>query len=90
MKYLCFLANDNSLIELTKFFQFLFKLDPGSMTGEIGVMFNIPQPYTVRSRRLSQVIRINQHHFKQMVKPYSQDGKAIMSNFTQVCRFIHT
>ncbi|KAK2446119.1 potassium channel KAT3 [Trifolium repens] len=63
--------------------QFLFKLDPGSMTGEIGVMFNIPQPYTVRSRRLSQVIRINQHHFKQMVKPYSQDGKAIMSNFTQ-------
>ncbi|XP_073225455.1 potassium channel KAT3 isoform X2 [Cicer arietinum] len=63
--------------------QFLFKLESGSMAGEIGVMFNIPQPYTVRSRRLSQVIRINHHHFKQMVKPFSKDGKAIISNFTQ-------
>ncbi|XP_073225458.1 potassium channel KAT3 isoform X5 [Cicer arietinum] len=62
---------------------FLFKLESGSMAGEIGVMFNIPQPYTVRSRRLSQVIRINHHHFKQMVKPFSKDGKAIISNFTQ-------
>ncbi|AES73751.1 putative potassium channel, voltage-dependent, EAG/ELK/ERG [Medicago truncatula] len=63
--------------------QFLFKLDPGSMVGEIGVMFNIPQPYTVRSRRLSQLIRIDHHHFKQLVKPFNEDGKAIITNFTQ-------
>nr|AFK34330.1 unknown [Lotus japonicus] len=46
-------------------------------------MFNSPQPYTVRSRRLSQVIRINHHHFKQMVQPFSDDGKAIINNFIQ-------
>jgi len=54
------------------------------MVGEIGVMFNIPQPYTVRSRRLSQLIRIDHHHFKQLVKPFNEDGKAIITNFTQV------
>jgi len=57
------------------------------MAGEIGVMFNIPQPFTVRSRGLSQVIRINHHHFKQMVQPFSDDGKAIMYNFIQVWKF---
>ncbi|KAG5034278.1 hypothetical protein JHK87_009188 [Glycine soja] len=64
-----------------KFFQFLFKLESGGMAGEIGVMFNIPQPFTVRSRGLSQVIRINHHHFKQMVQPFSDDGKTIIYNF---------
>lgn len=57
------------------------------MAGEIGVMFNIPQPFTVRSRGLSQVIRINHHHLKQMVQPFSDDGKAIMYNFIQVWQF---
>ncbi|KAL2346822.1 hypothetical protein Fmac_000822 [Flemingia macrophylla] len=41
------------------------------------------QPFTVRSRGLSQVIRINHHHFKQMVQPFSDDGKAIIYNFVQ-------
>ncbi|XP_068484254.1 potassium channel KAT3 [Phaseolus vulgaris] len=63
--------------------QFLFELESGDMAGEIGVMFNIPQPFTVRSRGLSQVIRINHHHLKQMVQPFSDDGKAIMYNFIQ-------
>ncbi|KAL5074245.1 hypothetical protein RYX36_013229 [Vicia faba] len=63
--------------------KFLFKLEPGSMVGEIGVMFNIPQPYTVRSRRLSQLIRIDHHHFKQMAKPFNEDGKTVIHNFTQ-------
>ncbi|KOM41918.1 hypothetical protein LR48_Vigan04g211600 [Vigna angularis] len=63
--------------------QFLFELESGDMAGEIGVMFNIPQPFTVRSRGLSQVIRINHHHFKQMMQPFSDDGKAIMYNFIQ-------
>ncbi|KAJ1411036.1 RmlC-like jelly roll fold [Sesbania bispinosa] len=61
----------------------LFKLEPGDMVGEIGVMLNIPQPYTVRSRRLSQVIRISHQHFKEMVQPFTDDGKTIISNFIQ-------
>ncbi|KAH8492568.1 hypothetical protein H0E87_021953 [Populus deltoides] len=53
------------------------------MAGEIGVVFNIPQPFTVRTRRLSQVIRLSHHHLKQMAQPHSEDGKKIISNFIQ-------
>ncbi|KAJ7966084.1 Potassium channel like [Quillaja saponaria] len=63
--------------------QFLLKLESADMVGEIGIMFNIPQPFTVRSRRLSQVIRISHCYFQQMVQPYDEDGKAIVTNFLQ-------
>ncbi|KAL2236984.1 UNVERIFIED_CONTAM: Potassium channel KAT3 [Sesamum indicum] len=51
--------------------------------GEIGVIFNIPQPFTVRTKRLSQVIRISHNHFKQLVQPLMEDGKTIISNLLQ-------
>ncbi|XP_041021102.1 potassium channel KAT3 isoform X1 [Juglans microcarpa x Juglans regia] len=63
--------------------QFLSKLGSADMAGEIGVFFNIPQPFTVRTRRLSQVIRLSHHDFKQMLQPHSEDGKTIISNFIQ-------
>ncbi|XP_016744733.1 potassium channel KAT3-like [Gossypium hirsutum] len=53
------------------------------MAGEIGVIFNIPQPFTVRTKRLSQVIRISHHQFKQMVQSESGDGKIIIANFME-------
>nr|XP_034920614.1 potassium channel KAT3-like [Populus alba] len=62
----------------------LSKLVSSDMAGEIGVVFNIPQPFTVRTRRLSQVIRLRHHTLKQMVQPHSEDGKKIISNFIQV------
>ncbi|CAH2077177.1 unnamed protein product [Thlaspi arvense] len=61
--------------------QVLAKLGPGDMAGEIGVVFNIPQPFTVRTRRLSQVIRIGHHDFKEMVQSDIDDAKIIMTNF---------
>lgn len=63
--------------------QFITILGSPEIFGEIGVMFNIPQPFTVRTRRLSQVIRISHNHFKQLVQPLSEDGKIIVSNFLQ-------
>ncbi|KAK6912695.1 LOW QUALITY PROTEIN: Ion transport domain [Dillenia turbinata] len=63
--------------------QFLSKLGAADMAGEIGVIFNIPQPFTVRTKRLSQVIRISHHHFKQLVQPSSEDGMTIISNLVQ-------
>ncbi|WZY68345.1 hypothetical protein YC2023_000585 [Brassica napus] len=59
----------------------LAKLGPGDMAGEIGVVFNIPQPFTVRTRRLSQVIRIGHHRFKEMVQSDIEDSKMIITNF---------
>ncbi|XP_061963735.1 potassium channel KAT3-like [Populus nigra] len=64
--------------------QVLSKLVSSDMAGEIGVVFNIPQPFTVRTRRLSQVIRLSHHHLKQMAQPHSEDGKKIIFNFIQV------
>ncbi|CAN6985188.1 hypothetical protein IGI04_000519 [Brassica rapa subsp. trilocularis] len=61
--------------------QVLAKLGPGDMAGEIGVFFNIPQPFTVRTRRLSQVIRIGHHRFKEMVQSDIEDSKMIITNF---------
>ncbi|XP_058201917.1 potassium channel KAT3-like isoform X1 [Rhododendron vialii] len=63
--------------------QFLSKLGSAEMAGEIGVILNIPQPFTVRTKRLSQVIRISHQHFKQMVLQHNADGKKIISNFIQ-------
>ncbi|XP_010526124.1 PREDICTED: potassium channel KAT3 isoform X2 [Tarenaya hassleriana] len=61
--------------------QVLSKLGPGEMAGEIGVMFNIHQPFTVRTRRLSQVIRIGHHQFKDLVQSDVDDAKIIITNF---------
>ncbi|XP_038898228.1 potassium channel KAT3 isoform X2 [Benincasa hispida] len=63
--------------------QILSKLESPQMAGEIAVMLNIPQPFTVRTRRLSQVVRISHHHFKQMLQRNNDDGKILFSNFTQ-------
>ncbi|KAM0046358.1 putative cyclic nucleotide-binding domain, potassium channel, voltage-dependent, EAG/ELK/ERG [Helianthus debilis subsp. tardiflorus] len=63
--------------------QCLIKLGPMDMFGEIGVFFNIPQPFTVRSRKLSQVVRISHHRFKQLVQSLDEDKKRIMINFTE-------
>ncbi|XP_047973159.1 potassium channel KAT3 [Salvia hispanica] len=63
--------------------QFLSVLKSPEMFGEIGVILNVPQPFTVRTKRLSQVIRISHNHFKQLVHPNSTDGKMIASNFIQ-------
>ena len=51
-------------------------------------VFNIPQPFVVQTRRLSQVIRISHHDFKQLVQPHNEDGKKIISNFFQVWKIV--
>ncbi|XP_072991097.1 potassium channel KAT4 isoform X1 [Typha latifolia] len=66
--------------------KFLSKLGPADMAGEIGVIFNIPQPFTVRTKKLSQVVRISHHHLMQIVQQHSADGKLILSNFLQFLR----
>ncbi|KAJ4708002.1 Potassium channel like [Melia azedarach] len=63
--------------------QFLSKLGPADVAGEIGVIFNIPQPFTVRTKRLSQVIRISHNHLKQVMQTDHEDGKKIISNFME-------
>ncbi|KAK8965824.1 Potassium channel KAT3 [Platanthera guangdongensis] len=58
-------------------------LHPADMAGEIGVIFNIPQPFTVRSKSICQVVRIGNSHFSQTVELHIEEGKMILSNFLQ-------
>ncbi|XP_020099660.1 potassium channel KAT3 isoform X2 [Ananas comosus] len=55
--------------------KFVSKLGPADMVGEIGVIFNMPQPFTVRSRKLSQVVRISHQHLRQIVQPCNIDAE---------------
>lgn len=77
------------LIKLACIFQFLSKLGSADLVGEIGVFFNTPQPFTVRTKKLSQVIRISHHHFKEMVQPQNEDGMIMIKNFIQVRNIIY-
>jgi hypothetical protein len=61
------------------------KIGPHGMAGEIGVMFDIPQPFTIRSRTLTQVIRISHSHLLHTIRPGTADGETIFSNFVKVC-----
>ncbi|KAL5558301.1 hypothetical protein UlMin_034512 [Ulmus minor] len=63
--------------------QLLSKLGASDMAGEIAVLLNVPQPFTVRTRRLSQVIRMSHLHFKQILQPQSEDGRILVSNFLE-------
>lgn len=64
--------------------QFLKKLGAADVAGEIGVIFNIPQPFTVRSKRVSQVVKISHSHFTQIVQSNISDRRKIIHNYLQV------
>ena len=53
------------------------------IAGEIGVMLNIPQPFTVRCRRLTQAVRVSQGHLLRVVRPHTADAARVLCNFVQ-------
>ncbi|PKA64204.1 Potassium channel KAT3 [Apostasia shenzhenica] len=59
----------------------LSNLGATDMAGEIGVILNIPQPLTIRSKGVSQVIRISHRYFTQIVELHAAEGKIILNNF---------
>ncbi|MCO5594765.1 hypothetical protein L7F22_048798 [Adiantum nelumboides] len=54
---------------------------PGDVVGEIGVLWFRPQPFTVRTRKLSQLLRIDRVNFMNIVQANIKDGQRIMDNF---------
>ncbi|KAL6634085.1 hypothetical protein ACP70R_026756 [Stipagrostis hirtigluma subsp. patula] len=56
---------------------------PRGVAGEIGVMLNVPQPFTVRCRRLTEVVRVSHGHLAQAVRPHTADGDRVFCNFVQ-------
>ncbi|XP_076953994.1 potassium channel AKT1-like [Bidens hawaiensis] len=53
---------------------------PGDLCGEIGVLCYRPQLFTVRTKRLSQLLRLNRTSFLNIVQSHVGDGTIIMDN----------
>ncbi|XP_022682454.1 potassium channel KAT6 [Setaria italica] len=64
----------------------VMKVGPHGMAGEMGVIFGTPQPFTVRSRRLTQVVRISRSHLLQILRPNTADADTVHANFVQYLR----
>lgn len=60
----------------------------GDICGEIGVLFHRPQTFTVRTKRLSQLIRMKRTTFLNAIQTNRRDVTIIVNNLLQVCRFI--
>nr|CAB3503171.1 unnamed protein product [Digitaria exilis] len=57
---------------------------PRGMAGDIGVVLNVPQPFTVRCRRLTQVVRVSQRHLLRALRsPRTGDADRVFCNFVQ-------
>ncbi|CAL4974362.1 unnamed protein product [Urochloa decumbens] len=61
----------------------VMKIGPHGMAGEMGVIFGIPQPFTVRTTRLTQVVRIGQSHLLQILRPNTEDAGTVHANFVE-------
>ncbi|CAM6027486.1 unnamed protein product, partial [Sphagnum balticum] len=65
---------------------FLTTVHSGDVVGDIGVLCYIPQPFTVRTRKLSQVLRLDRTVFMSIVQSFPEDGKRIVDNLLQHLR----
>ncbi|KAK2446069.1 potassium channel AKT1 [Trifolium repens] len=61
--------------------QVVGKIQPGELVGEVGVLGYIPQPYSSRTTRLSQILRLERTAFLNHVRQSVGDGAIIMNNF---------
>ncbi|KAF8393267.1 hypothetical protein HHK36_021508 [Tetracentron sinense] len=55
----------------------------GDLCGEISVLFYRPQLFTVRTKRLSQLLRLNRTAFLNIIQANIGDGTIIMNNLLQ-------
>lgn len=58
----------------------------GDVFGAIGVLCYRPQLFTVRTKGLCQLLRLNRTNFLNIVQANVGDGTIIMSNFLHVCQ----
>lgn len=59
-------------------------LQPNSSFGEISILCNIPQPYTVRVCELSRLLRLDKQSFTNILDIYFYDGRKVLYNLLEV------
>nr|XP_043639013.1 potassium channel AKT1-like [Erigeron canadensis] len=63
--------------------QVVRELKTGDVCGEIGVLCYRPQIFCVRTKRLSQLLRLNRTQFRNIIQSNVADGTIIISNLLQ-------
>lgn len=61
----------------------ILQLEPNSSFGEIAILCNIPQPYTVCVRELCRLLRIDKQLFSNILQIYFVDGRTVLSNLLE-------
>ncbi|VAI72678.1 unnamed protein product [Triticum turgidum subsp. durum] len=62
----------------------ILMLEQGNSFGEIAILCNIPQPYTVRVCELCRLLRLDKESFAHILEIYFTDGRKLLSNLTEV------
>lgn len=64
-------------------------LEPNSSFGEISIICNIPQPYTVRVCNMCRLLRIDKQSFTNILEIFFHDGRKILTNLLEVTWLSH-
>lgn len=59
-------------------------LKPHDSFGDVSILCNIAQPYTIRVQDLSRVLRLDKQSFTNILEIYFQDGQKILNNLLEV------
>ncbi|CAN1349084.1 Potassium channel SKOR, partial [Linum perenne] len=58
-------------------------LQPNSSFGQVSILCNIPQPYTVRVCELCRLLRLDKQSFLGILEIYFNDGRKILNNILE-------
>lgn len=64
--------------------QVLGKAVTGDVFGEIGVLYYRPQPFSVRTTEVSQILRLTSTSLVNIMQVNKEDGHVIMNNLSMV------
>lgn len=59
-------------------------LETENVFGEVGVLCNMPQPFTVRVLELCKVLRLDKGSFNDIIQVYFNDGRIVIHNLLEV------
>ncbi|GJM90725.1 hypothetical protein PR202_ga07032 [Eleusine coracana subsp. coracana] len=59
------------------------RIAEGGMFGEVGVLCDVPQPFTCRTTKLSQLLRISKTRLTEIMHEHREDSNILMNNLYQ-------
>lgn len=59
-------------------------LEPHSSFGEISILCNMPQPFTVRVCELCRLLRLDKQSLSNILEIYFYDGRKLLNNLLEV------